>query len=183
MLKDSKCAICGGNLIENSSFDSDNDNEVTINLSCMSCEADISYKVDTSSNPCNCDECKFRSETCLCALSSNEQDCPLNSINIVYIAGSITNDPKYKEHFLDMEILLRDLGFTPLNPVKNLGFNYRDYIDMGLCELMKCDTICMLNGYENSKGAMLELAYANTVGMNIIYEKHLRDIMKTKEKL
>lgn len=29
----------------------------------------------------NCDDCPFRSELCLCELSSNDDDCPLTSIN------------------------------------------------------------------------------------------------------
>ena len=88
----------------------------------------------------------------------------------IYIAGAISNNPNYKLQFAEAERELTAAGFAVLNPVKNLGFSYRDYINMGLCELMHCDAIYMLNGYEISPGAMLELHYAQTVGLKILVE-------------
>lgn len=88
----------------------------------------------------------------------------------VYISGAITNNPNYREDFKCAEAVLKSQGHAVINPVKNLGFEYKDYIDMGLCELMKCDAIYMLKGYEKSNGALLELFYAKTVGLEIIYE-------------
>lgn len=87
----------------------------------------------------------------------------------IYIAGAITNNPNYKEQFAEAERKLISEGHAVINPVKNLGFSYKDYIDMGLCELMHCDAIYMLSGFPKSRGAMLELTYASTVGMEIIY--------------
>lgn len=88
----------------------------------------------------------------------------------VYIAGKITGTIDYEKRFAEAEEKLKAEGHTVLNPVKNKGFTYKEYIDMGLCELMRCDAIYMLNGWEFSEGAKLELNYALTTGRKVFFE-------------
>ena len=89
----------------------------------------------------------------------------------VYIAGGISNDPNYKEHFSEAEKYLKELGFQPINPIMPLGFTYKEYIDMGLSKLKYCDSIFMLKGWQESKGALLEHLYAQTIDLKIMYEE------------
>ena len=96
----------------------------------------------------------------------------------VYIAGQITNNENYIDQFKECEEFLKSKGHAVINPVKNLGFTYKEYIDMGLTELSKCDTICLLDGYENSNGAMLELMYAETVGIRVMHYSQIIECYK-----
>lgn len=89
----------------------------------------------------------------------------------IYIAGKITGDVNAYHKFKVAENGLVELGHTPLNPMKNEGFEYPEYIAMGIAELGRCEAIYMLNGWEDSKGAVLEHHYANVVGLQVIYEK------------
>lgn len=86
----------------------------------------------------------------------------------VYIAGKITGNPDYIKQFAEAEEELKASGHTVLNPVKNKGFSYKEYIDMGLCELMKCDGIYLLDGWQESSGARLEFLYAMVTDMVIV---------------
>ena len=82
----------------------------------------------------------------------------------VYIGGPITGNPDYREEFGGTEAWIRSIGLDPVNPAANKADDYRGYINCGMTQLMACDMICLLPGWD-SKGASLEKAYAETVGI------------------
>lgn len=86
----------------------------------------------------------------------------------VYISGAITNNEYYKQQFAEAEEKLTAEGHSVINPAKNQGYTYKEYIDTGLFELMHCDAIYMLTDWVSSTGARLEYEYAKAVGLEII---------------
>ena len=102
----------------------------------------------------------------------------------IYISGAITNNPNYIEQFATAEKKLAAAGHEVINPAKNQGYSYKQYIDTGLFELMNCEAIYLLGGYEYSRGARLEYEYAKAVGLRIIKEiKGVSDKRLTKTEI
>lgn len=99
-----------------------------------------------------------------------------------YIAGPITTDEKWQEHFADAEEFLRTRypKADIINPLtledepecqmarehiedENELWNWM--LKRDIRYLMTCTHIYMLNGWENSRGAKLELRTALDVGI------------------
>lgn len=106
----------------------------------------------------------------------------MNRRNVVYISGAITQNPNYILDFTRAESKLKEAikygeyDFTSIcNPAlvnANLpkDFTHKDYMRVCFAMMDSCDSIYMLTGWENSKGAKLELIYAKKKGMSIYYE-------------
>lgn len=97
----------------------------------------------------------------------------------VYISGAITNNPNYFNQFGETEGKLIAKGHNVINPARNQGYTYKEYIDIGLFELMHCDAIYMLEGWEESTGARLEYEYAVAVGLEVLGCKPAYSIQPT----
>lgn len=85
----------------------------------------------------------------------------------LYISGPITGKPnKNIEQFNTLADKLRTLGYEVLNPfdLDQEGFNpeqcWFKYLKRDLKELLSCDALCLLPGWEESKGARLEVVVA-----------------------
>lgn len=91
---------------------------------------------------------------------------------VVYIIGAITGNPDYKRHFDRAERDLRDLGYEMIiNPTvspANLPYDRYSYLSVGAVQAS--DIICVLEGWEKSKGARAEFSLAEMMGKTIIYE-------------
>lgn len=90
----------------------------------------------------------------------------------VYIAGPMSGLPDYNyPAFHAAAAIWRAAGWTVMNPAENFaghqGLPYADYIRKDLADLMTCEAIAFLPGWENSKGAKLERHVAEVLGMAI----------------
>lgn len=93
----------------------------------------------------------------------------------IYISGAITGTTDYMERFAQTEADLKKAGYEVVNPAKvNVQLpestSYDDYMKMSLCMLETCDYIYMLRGWQDSKGANMELCKAKELKMHIFYQ-------------
>jgi hypothetical protein len=91
----------------------------------------------------------------------------------IYISGAITGMPNLnRERFKTATETLRALGFTVVNPHEICqGIPAEDWsLCMRKCiiELMYCDMMVMLDGWQLSKGATLEFNLAVQLGIKPI---------------
>lgn len=93
----------------------------------------------------------------------------------IYISGAITGTSDYMERFAKAERDLEEAGCEVINPAKvnaqlPKSTTHEEYMKMSLCMLEMCDSIYMLNGWQLSKGANMELRKAKELGIAIYYQ-------------
>lgn len=80
----------------------------------------------------------------------------------------------YKRAFRNAENDLLDRGYKVMNParwgwlMKRIPYRYALALDILM--MCKCDTVYMLDGWQESKGARAERRFAKSVGMEILYQ-------------
>lgn len=102
---------------------------------------------------------------------------------IVYIAGPMTGMPDWNyPAFFETEQQLRDMGHTPVNPAHHDGLTVEEalanagthenpaqpwayYMRRDLPHVANADALCLLPGWQKSRGARLEVHVANTLGI------------------
>lgn len=99
--------------------------------------------------------------------------------NSVYLSGPITGlfREEYLARFSRAEMVLRNQGYQVVNPCKLLPcrwpwlyrlMGYRLTLLYDLWHLWHCEYYCMLPGYNQSKGAMIEYYSAYWMGLESI---------------
>ncbi len=88
----------------------------------------------------------------------------------IYIAGPMTGYENFNRDEFDKVSF--DLSFeykSVLNPaILPNGLTQGQYMDICFAMIRAADAIYLLKGYEESKGAMAELAYAEKLGLDVI---------------
>ena len=92
----------------------------------------------------------------------------------IYISGKITGTTDYIQRFERAEKTLSK--YIVINPAKvnaqlPTETTWEEYMQMSMTMLRMCNAIYMLNGWEDSKGAVLEYNYALENNYKIIFEK------------
>lgn len=92
-------------------------------------------------------------------------------MSALYIAGPMTGLPGYNlPAFAVAAVELEALGYRTVNPGRhgvNPLYTWRDYLRRGLVELLECDGVALLDGWEHSKGATLEVHVARALEMPV----------------
>ena len=88
---------------------------------------------------------------------------------IAYISGAITSDPRHREKFADVQMVLESLGHIVINPcILPAGMAYEQYMKIDLCFVETADVICMLPDWLKSPGALVEHDHAEALKKRII---------------
>lgn len=93
----------------------------------------------------------------------------------IYLSGKMSGIKNFnRDYFNKVAEKLRLTGREIYNPAEIIGppeWSWADYMRRALELMMHCDTIYVLQGYESSRGAKIEIALAKELEMTIIYEE------------
>lgn len=96
----------------------------------------------------------------------------------IYISGSISNNPNYKEDFERAEdyIFNNMPNAEVINPALVNGFlpkstTHEEYMRMSFCMLDMADAILMISNWKTSCGASQEYGYALAKDKIILFER------------
>lgn len=92
----------------------------------------------------------------------------------IYIAGPMTDYPDWNfPAFNKAARQLRSTGYDAVNPAEinpDTTIPWVECLKLDLKELLTCEAIYMLKGWQASKGACLEFDVANRLEMKVYYE-------------
>jgi hypothetical protein len=91
----------------------------------------------------------------------------------IYISGPISRlKDNNKQSFINAKNKLLILGYEVKSPfdITESEMTYVEYMRFDIRALTFCDSIYMLNGWQDSKGARLEKLIAEAIGLKILYE-------------
>lgn len=91
----------------------------------------------------------------------------------IYIAGPMTGLPELNfPAFHAAAAALREQGLTVINPAEinpDVGADWIDCMRADIQQLVTCDGIYLLPGWEKSRGAKLEHHIADALGMDVSF--------------
>ena len=95
----------------------------------------------------------------------------------IYLSGPMTGLPELNFPAFNAEAdRLRALGFEVVNPADlnpEPGTGWHECMRNDLKALLDCDALALLDGWQRSAGAHLEMHVAHRVGMEIVIAKEV----------
>ena len=92
----------------------------------------------------------------------------------IYISGKISDNPTFREDFERAEQELIKGGWQVVNPARifdlTSGYDWNDYIIGGLLLLKDCQALYLLDNWESSAGANIEVIFAKKNKIYIMKE-------------
>jgi len=106
---------------------------------------------------------------------------------LIYVSGPYTapTEEEINENIQraeDIAVMLMRNGFDVITPHKNTAgyqqyeFTHERYLEQDINILSRCDAILMMNNWRKSKGACIEMEYARTENIPIIYSNILNGV-------
>lgn len=85
----------------------------------------------------------------------------------IYLAGKMTGLPENNYPAFHAEAArLRAIGFRVENPAENQQqVDWQSYMRVAIAQLVKCDAIALLPGWQSSRGALIENGLAVSLGI------------------
>ena len=106
---------------------------------------------------------------------------------MTYISGPITGVEGWQERFIQAENWVKENLDTQIKTPRLIGkrleeelgkteeqIPWEEYMRCCLRELTYCDTIYAMKGWEDSKGAVIEVQLAYALGLRIIFEQKMK---------
>jgi nucleoside 2-deoxyribosyltransferase len=94
----------------------------------------------------------------------------------IYLAGPMTGRPDLNYPAFNAEAArLRALGLHVENPAENPAQEtWQDYMRQAVAQLVTCDAVALLPGWENSRGALIENGLAVSLGIPTVKAESLQ---------
>lgn len=102
-------------------------------------------------------------------------------IPTIYIAGPMTGRPDFNfPAFHRVAERLREMGWKVINPAENHSGDQRltheEYMRTDIPQVVSADALYAMNGWEDSKGASLEVKVADACGLRLIDHMQSPDV-------